>query len=356
MQERIKGCHDIMEEKQLDALLITSSSNRFYLSGFTGTAGNLLITSAGDNYLITDFRYTEQAEDQVEDFEVVEITRNRQKKLAEFIAEKDISSLGFEDDDVSYKKYRRLDELCDGIALVPLGGDVSDLRLTKTESEIEKIVDAIRIAESAFQELLNYIEPGIKEKDIAAELEYLLRQRGGEGPSFDFIVASGRRSALPHGVASDKELEKGDFVTIDFGTFYQGYCSDLTRTLILGEPDEKQREIYELVLEAHKRAINMIEPGMTGREADATARDLIEERGYGEYFGHGLGHGLGVEVHEGPRVSRESDDELRPGMVFTDEPGIYIPDFGGVRIEDDLLLTEDGCEVLNELTKDLITL
>ncbi len=356
MENRIKKCQKVIHEKQLDAILVTSAANRFYLSEFSGSAGKLLITKNDQNFLLTDFRYKEQAANETENFEIVEINKNPQEKLAEFIKERNINSLGFEDEDMSYKDYNKLNNLCQDIAFIPLEESITELRLIKEQKEIEKIREAIRIAESAYEEILNFIKPGIKEIEIAAELEYILRKKGGEGPSFDFIVASGKRSSLPHGVASDKKVKEGEFITIDFGTYYRGYCSDMTRTLVLGDPEPKQEKIYNLVLKAHKKVIEEVKPGMSGKEADQIARDIIKEAGYGEYFGHGLGHGLGIEVHEGPKVSYQSDVELKAGMVFTDEPGIYIPDYGGVRIEDDILLQESGCQVLNGLSKELITL
>lgn len=355
MQKRIEKCKNIIQNYQVDAVLITSAANRFYLSGFTGSAGKLLITKDNENYLITDFRYKKQAAEEAGDFEVVEINKNRERNLAEFIKDKNINSLGFEDEDMSYKDFHKLKNLCQNIAFVPLENSVNKLRLIKEPEEINKIKKAIEIAEKGFTEILNFIEPGVKEKEIAAELEYILRKNGGEGPSFDFIVASGERSALPHGVASEKKLEKGEFVTIDFGTYYNGYCSDMTRTIILGNSEPRQEEIYNLVLKAHNKVIEKVKPGMTGKEADSIARELIADAGYEDNFGHGLGHGLGIEVHEGPKLSYQSGEkELKDGMVFTDEPGIYLPDYGGVRIEDDILLTENGCQVLNQISKKLM--
>ena len=204
--------------------------------------------------------------------------------------------------------------------------------------------------------LLDYIKPGMAELEVANELEFFMRKSGAASSSFDIIVASGWRSALPHGVASDKIIETGDFVTMDYGALYNGYISDITRTVAVGEPSEKLREIYDVVLEAQLRAMNGIKPGMTGVEADALARDYITEKGYGEYFGHSLGHGIGLEVHEGPGLSSRSKAELKPGMVVTVEPGIYLPGVGGVRIEDDILITESGNETLMHSTKDLIIL
>ncbi len=353
--KRKESVYEILQNKSLDAILITSSENCYYLSGFTGTAGVIVITGERD-YFITDFRYLEQAGEQVSGCEIKEISRNKEEKLAEFLTDLNISSLGFEDDHVSYEYYHKMIDLCEDITFVPLKGSVKDLRLIKEPEEIENIKKAVEITERAFDKLLDYIEPGRTEKELAAELEYLLRKEGGEKPAFDFIVASGKRSSLPHGVASDKKVARGEFITFDFGTHYNNYCSDMTRTVILGKPDEKQREVYEIVLQAHRQVSNNLRAGMSGVEADAIAREIITEAGYGDNFGHGLGHGIGIEIHEAPKLSTQSEDTLKPGMVVTNEPGIYISDWGGVRIEDDLLVEEDGCAVLNSSSKELIIL
>ena len=317
MKNRIKKIRNLMEEKDLDGLLVEKSVNRFYLTGFTGTAGRVLLTPE-NNYFITDFRYTEQANSQTEGYEIKEFNRKVPEKMANILEEDNVKRLGFEAKEVSYHTYKDYKE--------------------------------------KFGEKIDYIEVGKTERDIALELEYFMKKQGGEKNAFDFIVASGKRSSMPHGVASDKEIEYGDFITMDFGTFYQGYCSDMTRTIVVGEASEKQKEIYNKVLEAHNAVIDQIKPGMTGKEADAIARDIIADAGYEDNFGHGLGHGIGVEVHEGPRASYTSDDKLKPGMLVTDEPGIYLADWGGVRIEDDLLITEDGCKPLNDSPKELIVL
>ena len=216
------------------------------------------------------------------------------------------------------------------------------MRMLKDEDEIALIQRAAEIADAAFAHILGFLKPGLTEKEVALELEIFMRKQGASGPSFETIVASGWRSSLPHGVASDKVLESGDFVKMDFGAMYDGYCSDLTRTVVLGQPSERQREIYTIVLEAQKLAIDAAKAGMTGAELDKIARDHITSHGYGETFGHSLGHGIGLEIHEGPRIGATGSDLLKPGMVITIEPGIYLSKWGGVRIEDDVLLLPDG--------------
>ncbi len=350
---RINKLRNLREEKEFDAIMITSKKNRFYFSNFTGTAGTILITNS-DNYFITDFRYMDQAKEQTEGFEIIEISKNKNKNLIKFLNDHNLKNIGFEDGDLSYKQYQELSNIDSDIEYSPLSDEINEYRKIKDDEEVDTIKEAIKITEKAFKKIITYIEPGMKEREVAAELEYYLRKLGGEGPSFDFIIASGKRSALPHGVASDKTIETGDFITLDFGTYYKGYCSDMTRTIVVGEPEEKQVEIYNIVLKAHLEVIDKIKPGMTGQQADQIARKIIEEAGYGDNFGHGLGHGLGIEVHEAPRLSTTSEEVLKPGMIVTDEPGIYIPGWGGVRIEDDLVITEDGCNSLNKSNKELI--
>lgn len=352
MEERILKVRNLMEEEGIDGLLVDSDVNRFYLTGFTGTAGKVLFTGS-NNYFITDFRYTEQASDQTEGYEVLEVNQKSEEKIAKILKRDKVKKFGFEAKVVNYNQYIKYrDKL--GVELVPTVDLVAQLRMIKDSNELEKIKKAVEITDQAFSHICNFIKPGITEREVALELEYFMKKKGGDKNSFEFIVASGKRSSMPHGVASEKVIETGDFVTMDFGTVYEGYCSDMTRTIIVGEPDEKQKKIYDIVLKAQLEVIDKIKPGMTCKEADALARDIIAEEGYGERFGHSLGHGLGIEVHEFPRVSFASDRVLEPGMVVTDEPGIYIPDWGGVRIEDDLIITEDGCKVLNKSPKELI--
>lgn len=354
MQTRIKKVYELMDKEGLEALLIDSPENRQYLTGFTGTAGRVLFTGKGA-YFITDFRYVEQAKEQTEGYEIVEISSNFEQGLNELLQKDGVKMLGFESRAISHEQFLRYVEVLE-VELQRTTDLIEGLRVIKEQEEIEKIRKAVEITDAAFAHILDFIKPGVTEREIALELEFYQKRMGGEKNAFDFIVASGQRSALPHGVASEKVIEKGDFVTLDFGVFYQGYCSDLTRTVVVGEPDEKQREVYELVLKAQLAVIENVKAGMSCKEVDEIARGIIGEAGYRENFGHGLGHGIGLEIHEGPRVSFTSETILQTGMVMTNEPGIYIPGWGGVRIEDDLLITEEGCEVLNKAPKELIIL
>jgi Xaa-Pro aminopeptidase len=352
--EKLEKLRIALDNQGLDAILITSAYNRRYVSNFTGTAGVVLI-SRDKALFITDFRYVEQASKQCTGFEIIQQKESITEEIAKLALAHGIHKLGFEQEYVTFSTYKVYESVIQA-ELIPISGIIEKLRLIKTESEIKILKEAAEIADAAFNHILQFIRLGVSELDVSNELEFFMRKEGATSSSFDTIVASGHRSALPHGVATDKIIEKGDLVTLDFGAYYQGYVSDITRTIAVGEPDEKLKEIYDIVYEAQKRGVASIKPGMSGKEADALTRDYITEKGYGEYFGHSTGHGIGLEVHEGPNLSLKSDIVLEPGMVVTVEPGIYIPGLGGVRIEDDTLITSKGNETLTHSTKELIIL
>ncbi|MBD1378808.1 M24 family metallopeptidase [Metabacillus arenae] len=352
---KIEKIRESFEGLGIDGLLITSSYNRRYMTGFTGTAGVAVISKSGAAF-ITDFRYVQQASKQIEGFNIVQHRGPIVEEIAEQVKHLGINKLGFEQDHVTFSAFAEYKRAFEGVELIPVSGAIEKLRLIKTDAEIKILKEAAKVADSAFKHILEFIKPGLKELDVSNELEFYMRKQGAVSSSFDIIVASGHRSALPHGVASDKVIEKGDFVTLDFGAYYNGYCSDITRTISVGEPSEKLKEIYEIVLRAQISGMDGIKAGLTGKQADALTRDYITEKGYGEYFGHSTGHGIGLEVHEGPALSIKSDTVLEPGMVVTVEPGIYLAGIGGVRIEDDTVVTATGNECLTHSPKELIIL
>lgn len=352
---RLEKLRNSIAAAEIDGLMVTRPENRRYISGFTGSSGALVIT-ADKAVLITDFRYVEQAKIQAPEFEVVMHGTPFVATLKEVLASCGVRRLGFESDHLTFAQHRSYSEALEGIELVPAEGLVEKIRIIKDAGEIEALAKAAELGDAALEEVLRMVRPGVTERELALELEFFMRRHGADKVGFDFIVASGERSALPHGVASDKEIKLGDLITFDFGCYYEGYTSDMTRTVVLGKADAKQREIYELVLRAQLAALEAIKPGASGVEVDKVARDIISAAGHGEHFGHGLGHGVGLMVHEGPRLSPSSADVLEPGMVVTDEPGVYIPGWGGVRIEDLVVVTEEGSRVLTKFPKELIEL
>ncbi|UQW98749.1 Xaa-Pro peptidase family protein [Rummeliibacillus sp. G93] len=352
--ERVERLVKALNSQNLDGLLITNNYNLRYMTGFTGTSG-VAVVSQKEAVFITDFRYTEQASKQITGYRIVEHKGTIIEEIAAIVKELGIKSLGFEKDVVSYRMYEAYSKVIPA-DLVGVTDLIEKIRLVKTEDELKTIKAACQIADETFEHIIQFIKPGKTELEVSNELEFYMRKLGATSSSFDTIVASGVRSALPHGVATDKIIEKGDFVTLDYGALYNGYISDMTRTVAVGEPSEQLKEIYQIVLEAELLGLEKFKPGMTGKEADAICRDYIKEHGYGDAFGHSTGHGIGLEVHEGPGLSFRSNITLEPGMVVTCEPGIYLPGVGGVRIEDDTLITETGNEKLTHAPKELIIL
>lgn len=354
---RIEKLRQRLAELQLDAIIVDSPYNRRYLSAFTGSAGTLLITS-NEQYLLTDFRYRIQSKEQAPSYTVVEYSTTAHDDVKQLLSKHGAKRIAFEQDQWSYSQFKKWDQvLGEQAELVATSNLIEDIRMIKDDQELQILQEAAHLADKTFAHILNYIDVGVSELDIALEMEMFMRKNGATSSSFDTIVASGERSALPHGVASERLLKNNEFVKLDFGAYYKGYCSDITRTVFLGqEPTEKHYEIYNTVLEAQLHALNNIKAGITGKQADAYARDYITEKGYGDLFGHGTGHAIGLEIHESPRLSKMSEAVLSPGMVVTVEPGIYVPDFGGVRIEDDIVITEAGIQILTSSTKELILL
>ena len=351
MRARLDALRQQLAEHKLDAILITQPENRRYLSGFTGSAGALLI-SHNAAVLATDFRYYEQAQQEAPDFRLVRAGYDLLKHLPDLLQELKIQRAGFEAHHVSYAFYQELIEATPDVTWEPTNGLLEELRAVKDEDELAIIRRAVELADKALAEVWPLVRPGITEREVAWQLETALHHLGADDTAFEIIVASGPNAALPHARAGDRQLQTGEPVIIDMGARVDGYRSDLTRTMTLGEPDARFREIYTIVREAQEAAEAGLRAGMTGKEADHLARSIIEAAGYGEYFGHSLGHGVGLAIHERPRLSPRADDVvLRAGMVTTVEPGIYLPGWGGVRLEDIVVITEEGVEILTRSPK-----
>ncbi|WP_232696079.1 M24 family metallopeptidase [Brevibacillus daliensis] len=355
MANRLSALRSALEQQGLEAIIIESQVNRQYITNFTGSTGWAVITGK-DAFFVTDFRYIEQATAECEGFEVVNNDRKALETIYGVLKQSSVNRVAFEAAHISYATYEDWKQAFTGVELVATKGLIEGLRIYKDEQELVIMREAAELADDALAHVIPMMKPSVSEQVVAAELEYYLRKNGANGSGFDIIVASGKRGALPHGRASEKLIEAGDMVTIDFGAHYKGYHSDITRTFSVGEPNAQMKDIYEIVLKAQLHAVNQVKPGMTGKEVDALCRDIITEAGYGEKFGHSTGHGLGMDVHESPAVSASSDVVLQPGMVITIEPGIYVEGLGGVRIEDDIIITEDGCEILNKTSKELMIL
>lgn len=349
----LKQIQTALREADVDAVLITSPQNRRYATGFPSSAGVCLIDQKG-GYLFTDFRYIEAAKKRIGEGFVVEQVKGSYARMVNAVcAQDDVHTLAFEEGFMTCADHAQWERAL-AAKLRPMGTLLSRLREVKCQQEIDCCVAAQRIAERALEEVLNDIRPGVTEKHIAALLTYRMLDYGGEAMSFEPIVVSGTKSSMPHGVPSDKKIEAGDFVTMDFGCTVEGYCSDMTRTVAVGHVTDEMRKVYDIVLEAQRAGIAAAKPGVSGRDVDKAARDVIVQAGYGPYFGHSFGHGIGIDIHETPVAAPNNTNPLEADNIISAEPGIYLPGKFGVRIEDMLCITPDGCRNLTNAPKELV--
>jgi Xaa-Pro aminopeptidase len=351
-EAHVERLDEAVRERELDALLVSDLTNLRWVTGFTGSSGAAIV-GPGARVFLTDFRYLTQSAEQVPEFDREIVQADLLAGVAQAMPA-GVRRLGFDDAHVSVKEHARLTELLgDAVELVAAGGVIEQLRAIKDPQEVERIRAAAQLADEALLAVLARGLAGRTERDVALDLELEQRRRGAEAVSFPPIVASAGHGALPHAVPRDVEIAPGTLVVVDWGCRLDGYCSDCTRTYATGELDPRDREVHELVLRAQMAALEAVRPGPTGREVDAVAREIITAAGHGEHFGHGLGHGVGLAVHEAPRLSTTSDATLAAGQVVTVEPGVYVPGAIGVRIEDLVVVTEDGHDVLSGLPKEL---
>ena len=354
IQNRLHNLRQRLAEKEIEAILISQPENRYYLSGFDGSSGFLLITPQ-NSILATDFRYLEQAKIQAPDYEIFKVTNDVADWFPQLVADLNRGKLGFEAGHVTFTMYHRLGEALKRgeppLSLVPVDGLVESLRAIKEPEEIELIARAAELTDKALEHIEEVAQVGMTEKEVAWEIEKFLRQNGSQALPFAVIVASGPNAALPHARASTRPINRGEPIILDLGARVNGYSSDLSRTIFPGEPEATFAEIYRVVLEAQMTAITEIKEGMTGEEADRTARRVIEKAGYGEAFGHSLGHGIGLAPHESPRLGPNATEVLANGMVFTIEPGIYLSGRGGVRIEDIAVMENSKLRVISQSKK-----
>src|SRR3954454_8137819 len=345
---------EVLHERELDALLVTDLVNVRWLTAFTGSNGAAVVGTDGSLRFVTDFRYLTQAAEQLSDAWSREISTDLLEGVVRQVPDEGELRLGFDAAHLSVRDHAKLARLVrEGIELVPAGGAVERLRVVKDPEELDRVRAAARLADEALTDVLGRGLAGRTERDVALDVEFTMRRLGAEAASFPPIVASGPHGALPHAVPRDVEIPAGTLCVVDWGAQLDGYASDCTRTFATGAVDPRDREVYDLVLRAQEAALAAVRPGPTGREVDAVARAIIDDAGHAEHFGHGLGHGVGLEVHEGPRLAKTGEDALAAGMVVTIEPGVYVPGAVGVRIEDLVIVTDDGGEVVSSLPKDL---
>jgi Xaa-Pro aminopeptidase len=386
-EERVRELRDRLKTENLDALLITNSQNQGYLTDFPDPLGFLLIAER-EMVFITDFCYLQEVPKSHNSIRVVafgplrlrsgaseprpflpvaksrpfgadgleEQGPSRLETLAGVLREIEVERLGFEAAGITYSDYQEFTKKLSFLKLIPTRGLVEEMRLIKDGQEVDRLKKAAQIGDRAFEDIVDFIKPGLAEYEVANRLEYLIRAGGAQRSAFSIVVGSGHRASLPHAAPTDKVLRAGDVIVLDYGVHFQGYNSDMTRTLFLGRMTERQRNIYSVVLQAQIEALDSVRPGIKCSELDQVAREIIAREGYGKFFGHGLGHGIGRDVHEAPRLAQDNDSSLEAGMLITIEPGIYIPDWGGVRIEDTVLVTPEGCEVLTRAPKELMVL
>ena len=353
MNKRVQAFLDKMQEKELDGMIINNLKNVYYLTGFWGSNGTVFI-SRDRQILVTDARYIIAAKQEVTGFEIF-AERDELATISKIAKDMGLSRIGFEDE-ISVSYYHRMQGAFEGLELVPQTQFVEALRMIKDETEIATIRKACSISDQAFHDALEFIKPGKTEIEIANFLDFRMRELGAAGLSFDTILASGINSSKPHAHPMHKPVELGEAITMDFGCLYEHYVSDMTRTIYLGHVSDEQAEIYNTVLKANQALIDQAKAGLGFRDFDKIPRDIIVEAGYGEYFTHGIGHGIGLDIHEEPYFSQTSTEVIKSGMVLTDEPGIYIEGKYGVRIEDDILITDTGCELLTLAPKELIVI
>ncbi len=344
-----------LPELGVDALLVTSLPNVQYLTGFTGSNGQVVIASEAAVFL-TDGRYIEQSRHEVPDLDRITYMDGPMPHVKEVCASLNLTRLGFEAADVRYADWRRFTDGLDRVELVPFEGEVEHLRWRKDREEIRLLDKAQEATDQAFDAIIDRLAGGMTERQVARMLEESMRHAGADGLAFDSIVAFGENAAEPHHEPTHRALFEGDVVKLDFGALWEGYHADMTRTIAFGDVPAEIRKVHDLVREAQQAAIDVVRTGITGAEVDWAARSVIEEAGYGEAFQHGLGHGVGLEIHEGPRLRRTSDDVLPAGAVVTVEPGVYVPGLGGVRIEDTVEVTDEGCRPIPSSTRELIEL
>lgn len=380
-EKRRNDLRQLIHEKQMDGVLIDSPSNLYYYTGFTGGEAMFFMPVDGEalhdgeasgdgqesGYIITDSRYYEQVEKECPGLLLLKLEQTGYGEAVKGLLDRIYGNKRNQggsngkvrialEDTMNLARYMKLCKACKAYSFEPASGSINTCRMVKDDAELARLAKAEAIGDAAFSYILDRIKPGITETEIALELEFFMKRQGATRLSFDTIAASGPNSSMPHAQVTNRRVEKGDFVTMDFGCVYQGYCSDMTRTVAVGTPTEEMKKVYQIVLDANLRAMDSIREGVRCSEIDAVARDYIRDCGYGAYFGHGLGHGVGLDIHEEPRFSPKCDVITRENMVITDEPGIYLPGRFGVRIEDLVVVKKDGFETLSRSDKKLIIL